>query len=127
MHVNKVAAEIVDTAVALHRELGPGLLESAYEMALARELSRRGLRVCRQVPVDICWDGQKIADAFRVDMIVEDSVIVELKSVPKVADVHKKQLLTYLRLSGKTLGLLLNFGQSRMADGIIRIVNGLDE
>jgi len=118
---------VVDTAVAVHRGLGPGLLESVYEVILAHELQERGLRVVRQVPIAIEYHGVMFDEGFRADLVVEDKVIVELKTVEKVNNAHKKQLLTYLRLSGCKLGFLLNFGAALMKEGIVRTVNGLEE
>jgi GxxExxY protein len=100
-------------------------LESVYEVVLAHELKRRGLKVDRQVPVPIAFDGIKFDEGFRADLIVEDKVIIELKSVENIAPVHKKQLLTYLRLTDKRLGLLINFGSELIRDGISRVVNNL--
>ncbi len=105
--------------------MGPGLLESVYETVLAYELEKRGLRIKRQVPVAIVYENLKFDEGFRADLIVEDKVIIELKSVEKVNPVHKKQLLTYLRLTDKKLGLLINFGSEFIRDGISRVVNGL--
>jgi len=115
----------VDAAYHVHKSLGPGLLESVYETVLVYELKRRGLKVGRQVPVAIVYDNIKLDEGFRADLIVEDKVIVELKSVENVIPVHKKQLLTYLRLADKRLGLLINFGAELIRDGISRVVNGL--
>lgn len=125
MTENETAKIIVDAAFQIHKSLGPGLLETVYEVVLAHELQRRGLAVRRQVPVAIVFDGLKFDEGFRADIIVEDKVIVELKSVETIAPVHKKQLLTYLRLADKRLGLLLNFGSELMRDGISRVVNNL--
>ena len=122
-----MAKIIVDAAYRVHKRLGPGLLESVYEIILAYELSERGLKVKRQVPVAIVYNDMKFDEGFRADIIVEDKVIVELKSVEKVVPVHKKQLLTYLRLADKRLGLLINFGSELIRDGISRVVNGLKE
>lgn len=124
---NEIAKTIVDAALKIHVALGPGLLESAYEPVLAYELQQRGLRVRRQEPFSIVYESLTVEDAFRADLVVEEQVIVELKSVETVHPVHKKQLLTYLRLSGKPLGLLINFGARLLRGGITRIVNGLDE
>ena len=107
MHENKIGTIIVDSAVNLHQELGPGLLETVYEVTLAARLRKRGLSVERQVPVAIEFDGQKFDEGFRADLIVEETVIVELKSVETVHPAHKKQVLTYLRLTGLKLGYLL--------------------
>ena len=125
MTENEIAKIIVDSAYHVHRKLGPGLLESVYEVILAHELKKRGLKVERQVPVAIVFEGIKFDEGFRADIIVEDKVIVELKSIEKVMPVHKKQLLTYLRLTDKKLGLLINFGSELIRDGISRVVNGL--
>ena len=124
---NAVAVAIVDAAYQVHRTLGPGLLESAYEAILVHELRKRGLDVAVQVPVPVVYETVRLDAGFRADLIVEDSVIVELKSLDKVAPVHKKQLLTYLRLADKRLGLLINFGAALIKDGITRVVNGLTE
>jgi GxxExxY protein len=127
MTENEIARLIVDACYQVHTGLGPGLLESVYETVLAYELEQRGLLVQCQVPVPIVWKGQKFIEGFRADLIVEDKVIVELKSVEKVARVHPKQLLTYLRLTDCRLGLLVNFGETLMKDGIKRVVNKLPE
>lgn len=124
---NEIAHEIVDAAFHIHKAIGPGLLETVYEVVLARELERRGLSVARQQPVPIIFGDLKFDEGFRADLIVDDKVIVELKSVEQIAPVHKKQLLTYLRLADKRLGLLINFGSVVIKDGISRIVNGLKE
>jgi len=125
MTENDIAKIIVDAAFQVHKSLGPGLLESVYEVILAHELKKRGLIVKRQVPVPIVFDEIKFDEGFRADLIVEEKVIVELKSLEKVNRVHKKQLLTYLRLADKRLGLLINFGAELIRDGISRVVNGL--
>ena len=124
MHENEIGTIIVDSAVNLHQELGPGLLETVYEVTLAARLRKRGLSVERQVPVAIEFDGQKFDEGFRADLIVEEKVIVELKSVETVHPAHKKQVLTYLRLTGLKLGYLLNFGAALMKDGISRTIHG---
>ena len=127
MTENEIAKEVVDAAYQIHRRLGPGLLETVYEVVLAHELNRRGLRVARQQPISIKYDSITFDEAFRADMIVEELVILELKSVESVSAVHKKQLLTYLRLANKRLGLLINFGADLIKNGITRIANGLPE
>jgi len=127
MTENEIAKIIVDVAYHVHKRLGPGLLESVYETVLAYELKKRGLKVERQVPVAIVYDEIKFDEGFRADLIVEDKVIAELKSVENVVPVHKKQLLTYLRLTDKRLGLLINFGSELIRDGISRVVNGLKD
>lgn len=124
---NEIAHEIVDAAFHIHKALGPGLLETVYEVVLARELEKRNLRVVRQQPVPIIFGDLKFDEGFRADLIVGDKVIVELKSVEQIAPAHKKQLLTYLRLADKRLGLLVNFGSVVIKEGISRIVNGLEE
>ena len=123
MNENEIGKIIVDAAVAVHRELGPGLLESVYEVILAYELKKRGLSVDRQVSIPIEYHGIKFDEGFRVDIFVENKVIIELKSVESVNKAHKKQVLTYLRLTGHKLGYLLNFGEAFMKDGISRIIN----
>ena len=127
MSENEVAKEIVDAAYKVHRALEPGLLETVYEVVLMRELEKRGLRVERQLPVKIAYEGATFDEGFRIDLLVADCVIVELKSVEKIAPVHKKQLLTYLRLTDKRLGLLINFVEELIKDGVHRVVNNLEE
>ena len=124
MTENDFATVVVDACFRIHTRLGPGLLESVYEHVLAHELQRRGLHVAKQVPVPIVYDGLVFDEGFRADLIVEECVIVELKSVERVAGVHKKQLLTYLRLTNMRLGLLVNFGDVMIRDGISRVING---
>jgi GxxExxY protein len=125
MTENEIGKIVVDAAVAVHRELGPGLLESVYEVVLAYELETRGVAVQRQVPVPIQYKQLRFDEGFRADVVAESKVILELKSVEAVTNAHKKQVLTYLRLTGKKLGFLLNFGEAYMRDGITRVVNGL--
>jgi GxxExxY protein len=125
MTENEIATQIVDAAFKIHTTLGPGLLETVYDVVLAHELQKRGLRVERQVPIPIAWEGIKFNEGFRADLIVEGKVIVELKSIETVAPVHKKQVLTHLRLMNLKLGLLINFGEELIKNGISRIVNGL--
>ena len=125
MKENEIAKQIVDASFQIHTALGPGLLESVYEKVLEHELKKRGLSVERQRAIPIQYGGLLFDEGFRADIIVEDCIIVELKSVETVAPVHKKQLLTYLRLADKKLGLLINFGSALIKDGIYRIVNGL--
>lgn len=124
MNENEIGKIIVSAALAVHKELGPGLLETVYEVILAHELERRGLSVARQVSIPIEYHGIKFDEGFRADILVENKVIIELKSVESVSNAHKKQVLTYLRLTGCKLGYLLNFGEALMKDGISRIVNG---
>lgn len=125
MHENQIACEVVDACYKVHTTLGPGLLESAYEVVLVHELKKRGLSVACQTCLPIFYDGIELEAGFRTDVIVNDKLIIELKSVEKIAPVHQKQLLTYLRLSNKKLGLLVNFGSNLIKDGIIRVVNDL--
>jgi len=124
MNENEIGTIIVDTAVQLHMALGPGLLESVYEVLLAHRLQKAGLKVARQVPIPIEFDGIRFDEGFRADIIVENKVIIELKSVETIHKAHKKQVLTYLRLTNMKLGYLLNFGAPVMKDGIFRIING---
>jgi len=124
MNENEIGKIIVDSAVSIHKELGPGLLETVYEVILSYELERCGLSVKRQLSVPIEYKGIKFDEGFRADMLVENKVIIELKSVESVSKAHKKQVLTYLRLTGHKLGYLLNFGEALMKDGISRIING---
>ena len=127
MTEDQVAAHIVDVAYRAHRSLGPGLLEPVYQTVLAIELSKRNLSVVRNQPIPIAYEGTLIPIAFRADLVVEDRVIVEIKSIAELAPVHRKQLLTYLRLAYKRLGLLINFNVTLIKDGIVRIANGLKE
>ena len=127
MTENEIGSVVIDTAIEIHRELGPGLLESIYEIVLYRELLDKGLSVQRQVVVPIVYKKLHFDEGFKADMIVENSVVLELKSVEKVSTVHKKQLLTYLRMTGCRLGYLLNFGEAVMKSGINRCVNNLNE
>jgi GxxExxY protein len=127
MPENEISKLILDSAIAVHRELGPGLLESVYEIVLAYELQQRGLRVDRQVPIAIRYKDMIFDAAFRADLVVEEKVLVELKSVEQISEAHKKQVQTYLRLRGYKLGFLLNFGEALMKRGITRVVNGLKD
>jgi GxxExxY protein len=127
MTENEIGTIIVNAAIAVHRQLGPGLLESVYEIVLAYELQQRGLGVNRQMPIPIRYQGMTFDEAFRADLLVAEKVIVELKSVEQVSEAHKKQVQTYLRLTGCKLGFLLNFGEALMKRGITRVVNGLED
>ena len=127
MTENEIGKIVVDAAVKVHKALGPGLLESVYEIVLSHELEKRGLKTQRQVPVSIEYDGIRFDEGFRADVIIEEKVILELKSVEKVIPAHKKQIQTYLRLTGLKLGFLLNFGEALMKHGITRAVNNLKE
>ena len=125
MDENRIGSVIVDTSVRLHQALGPGLLETVYETILARRLERQGFAVRRQIPVSISFEGERFDEGFRADLIVGERVIIELKSVERISPAHKKQLLTYLKLTGLKLGYLLNFGEAIMKDGITRVINGI--
>jgi len=127
MDENTIGTLLIEAAIEVHRELGPALLESVYEAALAYELEQRGLKVARKISVPLNYKGIHFDEGFRADLIIEDKVIAELKSVEKVTPAHKKQTQTYLRLTGKKLGYLLNFGGEVMKTGITRCVNGLPE
>ena len=127
MKENEIGKEIVDSAVEIHRELGPGLLESVYETILLYELRERGLAVEKQVAVPVKYKGITFNEGFRADLIVSGKVIVELKSKEGMSKSDKKQILTYLKLTGLKLGYLLNFGAALMKEGIVRVVNGLEE
>lgn len=127
MTENDIGTIVVDAAIQVHRALGPGLLESVYEIILAHELQQRGLHVERQVIVPIEYQGIQFSEGFRADMIINHKVVLELKSVEHVTLAHKKQIQTYLRLTGCRLGYLLNFGEALMKQGITRAVNGLQE
>ena len=118
---------MLESAIAVHQELGPGLLETVYEAVLVKELQDRGLKVARQISVPIEYKAIRFDEGFRADIIVDDRVILELKSVERVTAAHKKQVQTYLRLTGCKLGYLLNFGEALMKSGITRCVNGLEE
>lgn len=127
MTENEIGKIVVDCAVRLHIELGPGLFESVYEVLLEHMLREAGLRVDRQVTIPIEFRGIRFDEGFRADIVVEDKVILELKSVESVSKAHKKQVLTYLKLTGHKLGYLLNFGEELMKDGITRVLNGTIE
>ncbi len=124
---NQLSKLIQDAAFRVHSRIGPGLLETVYEVILAYELRKQGLEVQRQVPIQIKYDDLIFEEGFRADLVVEGKVIVELKSVEKLLPVHAKQVLTQLRLSEHRLGLLINFGETHLKNGIERIVNGLSE
>jgi len=124
---NEIGDIIIDTAYNLHKNLGSGLLESVYEIILMKLLTKKGLFVQRQVSIPIEFDGEHFDEGFRVDLFIEGKVIIELKSIEKITDAHKKQLLTYLKLTNTKLGYILNFGAGLMKEGIIRIVNNLPE
>lgn len=121
--IDAITSDVIDAAIGVHKGLGPGLLESVYEIVLAGDLERRGHKIDRQMPVDIEYDGLRFPAAFRVDLLVDDCVILEIKAVDTLAAVHAKQVLTYLRLVHKPVGLLLNFSGETMKEGIRRLVN----
>lgn len=124
---NKIAKTVLDAAFKVHTQLGPGLLESVYETVLAYELAKAGCQVQRQVPIPIRYDDLIFEEGFRADLVISESVIVELKSVEALTAVHAKQLLTQLKLSGRHLGLLINFGELHLQNGLRRIVHDLPE
>ena len=123
--LDDITGSIVDAALRIHRDLGPGLLESVYEAVLARALDRRGFQVERQQAIRFEYEGMVFENGFRTDLLVDNRVIVELKSVERLAPVHSKQLLTYLKLTNRPVGLLINFGAATLREGLHRIVNGL--
>jgi len=124
MELNKLSSQIIKAAINVHKELGPGLLESVYQSCMVIELDDMNIKTESQVPLPVFYRGQKVnEEGFRLDLLVDDLIIVELKSVEKVLPVHKKQLLTYLRLTKKPLGLLINFNESMLKEGITRIIN----
>jgi GxxExxY protein len=125
--VNEISGLIVDAAFRVHVAVGPGLFESVYEALMEHEVKKLGLRVERQVMVPLEYEGLRFDEAFRADMIVAERIIVELKSVVEVHPIYKKQLLTYLKLTGLSLGLLINFGADRIKDGVFRVANQLKE
>ena len=125
MDLNELSSRVIGAAITVHRALGPGLLESVYQACMLAELAEEGLEVRAEVDLPVVYKGRVVAEAgFRLDLLVEDRLIVELKSVEKVKDVHKKQLLTYLRLADKPLGLLINFNEPVLVKGITRVING---
>ncbi|MBA4051397.1 MAG: GxxExxY protein [Erythrobacter sp.] len=121
-----LVSHIIDIGFKLHQQLGPGLLEAAYELILFEKLRQSGIEVARQVPIDVRYDGILIENAFKVDLLIGNRLVVELKSVERTNPVHSKQVLTYLRLMNLPLGLLMNFGQALFKDGVKRITNGYD-
>lgn len=127
MRINDISGIILNEAIRVHRELGPGLLESVYEAVLAKRLQQRGLSVDRQNPISITIDGEVYGEAFRLDLLVDGIVVVELKSVEELRSVHFKQVKTYLRLTDLQLGLLINFGEETLKQGYHRIANNLQE
>jgi GxxExxY protein len=123
MEINDITGQIIDAAMKVHTVLGPGLLESAYEACLAHELRKRGLKVDIQLGLPIEYDGVQLDVGYRIDLLIEDSVIVELKAVSEIQPIHEAQLLSYLKLSKKKIGLLINFHVLRLKDGIKRMAN----
>ena len=127
MSENEIAGQVVDAAFKIHKTLGPGLLESVYEEILAFELRKRELKLERQVAVPVVYESVRLEIGFRIDVLVEDKLIIEFKSVEKILDVHKSQLLTYLKLTGKRLGLLINFNEKLIKSGMSRVANGMPD
>ena len=125
MDINELSSKIIGAAIEVHKALGPGLLESAYEKCLCHELKLRGLSFESQKPVPLVFKGEKLDCGYQLDIVVENTIIIELKSCEKIEPIHKAQLLTYLKLTGLKLGLLLNFNMPAMRDGIVRLVNNL--
>ena len=125
--LERLVRKVIDCGYHLHNDLGPGLLEAAYERLMEAQLSREGIRVRRQVPMPLRYNGVVIDNAYIIDLLVEGRLIVELKSVERLMPVHSKQVLTYLRLANLPLGLLINFGQPMFKDGVKRIVNNYDD
>ena len=123
MQINDITGAIIETAIAIHRRLGPGLLESVYRKVMAYELRKRGFEVHEEWPIPVTWDNIRLEIGFRADLVVNDVILVELKSAEKVAPAHKKTLLTYLRIADKRIGLLINFGEEVLKNGIHRIAN----
>lgn len=123
MLLNEISGQIVDAAMRVHTHLGPGLLESAYQACLAYELQQRGLHIALQVPLPVEYEGIRVEAGYRIDLLVEDTILVELKAVDAIHPIHRAQLLSYLRLSGKRVGLIINFNVQRLRDGIVRLIN----
>ena len=127
MDINELSSKIIGASIEVHKALGPGLLESAYEECLCHELGLQGVSFEKQKPLPIKYKGKGLGCGYRLDIVVEDAIILELKSCERIEAIHRAQLLTYLKLYGLNLGLILNFNVAMMRDGIVRIVNGLDE
>lgn len=121
--IDRISGEVIDISIRMHKALGPGLMESVYEKLLAVKLEQAGFRIKTQVPIDVEFEGVRFEAAFRADILVDDQLIVEIKSVEKLSPVHAKQLLTYLRLTKQPVGLLINFGGATLVEGIKRLVN----
>ena len=124
---NDIAKIIIDLALKIHSKLGPGLFESVYEEILCHELNKKGLQYSRQKPIPILWDNIKLEGGFKTDIIVNEKVLIELKSVDQIQKVHKKQVITYLKLTNLKLGLLINFNSDLIKNGVVRLVNNLNE
>jgi GxxExxY protein len=124
MHENKISSLIIGAAIEVHKQLGPGLLESTYETCLEYELTEKGLKVDRQVALPVIYKSVKLNVGYRIDLLVENKLIVEVKSVDTLADIHTAQLLTYLKLKDLKLGLLMNFNSVKLTDGLKRVING---
>ena len=122
MNKNDINGAVVDAAMKIHSALGPGLLESAYAVCLKHELVKRGLRVASEVPLPVVYDGVKLEAGYRLDLVVEDTVVVELKAIEALAPIHQAQIISYLKLGGKPIGLLINFHSLHLKDGIKRFV-----
>lgn len=127
MDINQLSSKIIGAAIEVHRTLGPGLLESAYEECICYELELRRIKFERQKALPIHYKGKRLDCGYRLDIVIDNKIITELKSIEKIEPIHKAQLLSYLKLSGQKLGLLLNFNVSVMKDGIVRLVNQLEE
>ena len=125
-HINEITGAIVNSSMKVHSILGPGLLESAYQACLAHELRSRSLEVVTQVPLPVVYEGQKLEVGYRIDLLVENRVVVEVKSVEAIHPIHEAQLLSYMRLSGIPVGLLINFNVLRLREGVKRMVDGRD-
>jgi GxxExxY protein len=125
MHINHVSGQVVDAAIRVHSVLGPGLLERAYQVCLAHELGKRGIQVRAEVPLPVQYDGIELDLAYRIDLLVEACIVVEIKAVARILPIHEAQLLSQLRLSDHRVGLLINFNVARLKDGIVRMVNRL--
>jgi GxxExxY protein len=125
--LNKLSGIILDAAIEVHRNLGPGLLESVYEYCLVKELRERGLKAVQQFPLPVYYKDERLDVGFRADILVEDAIIIELKAVKEVAEINRAQVITYLKVTGKKIGLLVNFNVLRLIDGFERFVNGIDD
>jgi len=126
VEINHLTRDVIGAAMKVHSALGPGLLESAYEACLVYELTTRGLRVAQQVPLPVRYENVRLDAGYRIDLIVDDRLIIELKAVEQILPIHEAQLLSYLKLSGKNVGLLINFHVLRLKDGIKRLVSGTE-